>query len=212
MIRVLVVADIVIYQDALRRALRTEDIQVVGAVPRANATTAVAQLHPDIALLDVAANDSLSTARALLDAAPSVKVIALGVLETESEILMCVEAGVSGYVGQAASLSELVAVVQRVARGETPCPPTIVATLFRHIAALSSAASAGVHGSHLTARETDVLRLMAEGRSNKEIGRLLHIELSTVKNHTHRIFGKLGVHRRADAVARLQAPTPASRA
>jgi len=203
MIGVLIVADSMIYRDCLARALSTEDIHVVGAVIPADAGTTASRLLPDIALLDVTAIDSLAAVRPILEAAPTLKVIALGVRETESEILSCVEAGVSGYVGRAASLSELVVVVQRVASGETPCPPTIVATLFRHIAMLSAAASGNVDDSRLTARESEVLQLIAEGRSNKEIGSLLHIELSTVKNHTHRIFGKLGVHRRADAIARL---------
>jgi len=124
-------------------------------------------------------------------------------------VLAMAEAGASGYVALDGSIEDLAAVVDSVSRGETLCSPVIAATLFHRVATLTRERQPEPIEETLTAREVDVLRLIEEGRSNKEIASALYIEIPTVKNHVHRILEKLNVHRRAEAAARARPDRPA---
>jgi DNA-binding NarL/FixJ family response regulator len=95
--------------------------------------------------------------------------------------------------------------ILRAAQGGNACCSSVAEILFRRVAALSRDRLVTGPSPHLTRREAEVLRVLADGLSNKEIARALCIELSTVKNHVHRIFEKLGVRDRADAGAWLHA-------
>jgi two-component system nitrate/nitrite response regulator NarL len=97
-------------------------------------------------------------------------------------------------------------VVRSVTRGETLCSPRIAATLFRRVAALAADRRVGDERTlrRLTRRERQIVDLIADGLSNKEIAHRLQIEFATVKNHVHNILEKLQVTRRADAVAALR--------
>jgi DNA-binding NarL/FixJ family response regulator len=97
--------------------------------------------------------------------------------------------------------------VLRAVKGEAVCPPRIAAGLFRRVAALSSASSdqASLQSeARLTAREAEVLALIDDGLSNKQISRRLYIEVPTVKNHVHSILDKLGARSRGEAAARVR--------
>src|SRR5205807_1012175 len=89
--------------------------------------------------------------------------------------------------------------------GETVCSPCVAGTLFRRVAALSRARTPAAQAPRLTSREVEILRLVARGLSNKEIARILCVQPSTVKNHVHRFFEKLGIHRRDQVGAWLDA-------
>jgi two-component system nitrate/nitrite response regulator NarL len=102
------------------------------------------------------------------------------------------------------SLDDLASAVASVRRGEVLCSPGMAAGLFRRVAALARERGLDPIEEKLTARELEVLRLIEEGRSNKEIASLLSIEVPTVKNHVHRILEKLHVHRRSEAAARAR--------
>ena len=115
----------------------------------------------------------------------------------ESEILAVAEAGIAGFVTSDASVAELVAAIESVARGEALCTPSVTAALMRRLASLARSWAEADPIEPLTAREREILELIDEGLSNKQIAQRLRIELPTVKNHVHRILGKLGVHRRA---------------
>jgi DNA-binding NarL/FixJ family response regulator len=130
--------------------------------------------------------------------------VALGMHESETEIIACAEVGVAGYVPRGGSLSDAFEAVEAVARGEMRCSPRIAGFLFRHIATLSHDRAGPAPAAALTAREAQILKLLQEGLSNKMISRNLGIELPTVKNHVHSLLGKLGVHRRAEAVSLTQ--------
>jgi DNA-binding NarL/FixJ family response regulator len=108
-----------------------------------------------------------------------------------------------GFVEREAELDELVASVECAARGEASFPPRIATTLLRRISSLAMR-RASPEPNSLTARERQIVQLIAEGLSNKEIGTRLFIEVATVKNHVHNILEKLQVKRRDDAVARLR--------
>jgi two-component system, NarL family, nitrate/nitrite response regulator NarL len=143
--------------------------------------------------------DSISTVRTLAAQVPQVRVVALGVPETDGHVLACIEAGVAGYVPRDGSLETLVATLMGVDRGEVLCSPRIIGSLFRRVAELAAQPQPPLE--RLTVRELEILELIDQGLTNKEIARRLCIELSTVKNHVHNILEKLQVRRRADAAA-----------
>src|SRR5215211_8947939 len=148
--------------------------------------------------------DSFAAVRAVAEAVPDTKAVALGIYDHESSILPCVEAGVSGYVTRDASIADLVEAVEHATRDETLCSPRIAARLLRRLAALGASHPAGI-ASSLTTRELEVANLLDAGYSNKEIAAELFIEVGTVKNHVHRILEKLHAKRRAEAAAQLRA-------
>ena len=202
-IRVFIVTPIRLYQDGLASALAgTPGIEVVGSASGCDEALArVRELAPDVVLVDTAGTEGVATVRALAGVGSAV--IVLAVPEHEDEILRWAEAGVAGYVTRDGSLDDLLAMVGSVARGETLCSPRVAASLFRRVAAL--AAEQGAQPlSRLTSRELQIVGLIGEGLSNKEIARQLHIELATVKNHVHNILEKLQVKRRGEVAARLR--------
>jgi len=135
--RIAIVARIRLYREGLADVLGRQDgIEVVGSASDGDAGVAtVRALQPDIALLDMTMLDNADTVRALREAAPGVRVVALAVPETEPHVLACVEAGIAAYVPREGSLGDLVATVQGVARDEVECSPRIVASLFGRVAA-----------------------------------------------------------------------------
>jgi two-component system nitrate/nitrite response regulator NarL len=207
-IRVLVASHIRLYREALGRVLEqaTEQITLVGVA--ASAADAVEQVHrltPDVALLDMAMSDAFSVARQLGRFGGASRIVALGMAENEAEVLNCAQIGIAGYVTREASIADMLEAVEATARGEVHCSPKIAGSLFRRIAALSTKRANGSAPSALTARESQILRLLQQGMSNKMISRSLGIELPTVKNHVHSILAKLGIHRRTEAISLLYA-------
>jgi two-component system, NarL family, nitrate/nitrite response regulator NarL len=201
--RVLLVVDVRAYRDGLRCWLdEAEDIRVVGAVASGQpALEAVGELRPEVVLLELATLDRLSMVEQIVARSRGTKVVALGVPETETHVVACAEAGILGYVPAEAPVQDVVGTVRSAARGEALCSPRIAGALFRRLAATGhQRRSSSVHPI-LTQREHEILQLIDQGRSNKEIAYQLCIEVATVKNHVHNILGKLEVHRRAEAAA-----------
>jgi DNA-binding NarL/FixJ family response regulator len=220
-IRVLVASHIRLYREALGRVLeqsndrtnasdptsaRDSGTQIVLVGVAGSAADAVEQVHrlaPDIALLDMAMSDAFSVARQLGRFAGASRIVALGMAENEAEVLNCAQIGIAGYVTREASIDDMLDAVEATARGEVHCSPKIAGSLFRRIAALSTERANGSTPNALTARESQILRLLQQGMSNKMISRSLGIELPTVKNHVHSVLAKLGIHRRTEAISLL---------
>jgi two-component system, NarL family, nitrate/nitrite response regulator NarL len=159
-------------------------------------------LTPDVMLIDISSRDGLDAMHRCAERMHGVNVVAVAVSEKDADINECARAGVAGYVTRDASLRELFDIVISAAHGELRCSEPIASVLRR-----SLAKRAPLEGDlRLTAREAEILRLMGEDLSNKEIARRLMIELSTVKSHVHNILEKLRVERRADAVTRVIGP------
>lgn len=207
MIRVLLISGICLYREGLAEMLdRTGVISVVGSASDVGegleVWTGLGE-PPDVILLDTVPSHATLHIRSLLTALPDARVLALTVPNRESEILAVAEAGIAGFVTSDASVAELVAAIESVSRGEALCSPSVVAALMRRLSSL--ARSWADPTEPLTTREREILELIDEGLSNKQIAQRLRIELPTVKNHVHHILGKLGVHRRAEAAALVRA-------
>ncbi len=169
----------------------------------AAAVSQVQKEAADVVLLDARTPNAINAVRQLLSAELGFRILALSVPELEPEVMRFVEAGVAGYVREDATLDELVQATESVARGETLCSPRIAAALVRRVAALAAERDANDPTTRLTSREREVVSLIEQGLSNKEIARRLSIELSTAKNHVHNILEKLGAKRRTEAVAHI---------
>jgi two-component system nitrate/nitrite response regulator NarL len=201
---IFIVAAIRLYREGLERCL-AEKYDVVGTAPDAGeAVQGVSELRPEVVLVDMAMLESAPTVRAIVELEPRASVLAFAVPETERHVLACVEAGISGYVPRQASLEDLLATIDGVAKGEALCSPRIVPGLFRRVAALAAERPPDSPRTRLTAREAEIVDLIDQGLSNKEIAVRLFIEVATVKNHVHNILEKLQVHRRAEAAARVR--------
>jgi len=206
MVRLLIVTDARFYREGLARVLATDGrVEVVESAPSMEqAMAALAACHPDVVLVDAASPEALPGVSAILDWSPEVRIVALGVTDAERDVIAFAEAGVAGYVLRDASLEELVATVESAARGELRCSPKLAATLLRRVASLAATPDDRSAQHHVTAREREILRLVDEGLSNKEIAARLFIQVATVKNHVHNILDKLGVRRRGEAAARMR--------
>jgi two-component system, NarL family, nitrate/nitrite response regulator NarL len=204
LVQVFIVADVSVHRVGLRELLEREPcIHVIGAAPTVPESIAeISDLAPDVVLLDVAGENRVAAITALVHAIPGVKVIACAVPETEQDVIPCAEAGVAACLPRETPLAELGATIERVASGESIASPRVAAMLLRRVATLAARSSPE---GRLTAREGEILELIDDGLSNKQIARRLSIELSTVKNHVHNILEKLQVHRRYEAAARMRA-------
>jgi len=205
-IRVLVVSDVRLYRDGLAQIFADERrLSVVGTAADVPAAARLAaEHHPDVALVDMAMPQSAAAVRGIAAIAPGVKVVALGIRENEQDLIACAEAGVAGYVPRAASVPDLVTVLEGVGRGELLCSAHTAASLWRRVAALAARAGRTLEENTLTRREREIGTLIEAGLSNKDIAIRLGIEVATVKNHVHSLLEKLQVHRRGQAAARLQ--------
>jgi len=203
MIRVLISAEVRLYRDGLAEILAGEsDIEVVGSAGGLGDTLAALQeFEPDVILLDPGGKDGLEVIHELANAEFGTTVIVLAASNEESELIAYAEMGVSGFVNHEDSAVDLIETVRSVACGELRCSPRAAGALLRRVAMLAAERSPAASSSRLTERELEVLELIEEGLSNKEIGARLYIEVPTVKHHVHHILEKLEVSRRSEAVA-----------
>jgi DNA-binding NarL/FixJ family response regulator len=204
--RVLIVSDVRIYRDGLAESLRScADIEVVGVDASAEALAVlVASACPTVVLIDRSLSGVLSSIWSTYSLHPKVKLIVLGVDDREDEFLIYAEAGASGFVTRDSSLAELSEIVRSTGNGELRCSPRMAAALLSCLNRQAIARREKDNAGILTAREMEILRLIEQGKSNKEIAARLIIEVSTVKNHVHHLLEKLKVCRRAEAGAWLR--------
>jgi DNA-binding NarL/FixJ family response regulator len=209
MTSILIVSEIRLFRDGLAELLaRRPLLHVIGTATRLDQALLLAcDLNPDVIVLDQALSDSLALSLALRDARPDTRVIALGVPDGAESVLLFAEAGVAGYVAREGAVQELVDAIEGAVRGELRCSPSLAGTIARRLAWRAAAVRAVTH-TPLTTREAEIVPLLTQGRSNKEIATSLGIEIATVKNHVHNLLEKLQVHRRAEVAARLSREAP----
>ncbi len=162
---------------------------------------AVSFNEPDVILVDAALVGARAGVLRLLGRFPELKVVALGDFQENGEIIAYAEAGVAGFVTRDQALDELIRTLESVVEGHLHCPPHVAAALLRRVASVASEKTPGASaaGARLTARELEILTLLGDGLSNKQIAWRLSIEVATVKNHVHNILEKLQVRSRTDA-------------
>jgi len=202
----LVVSAICFLRQSLVEILsRAPEVRVTGEAASLDRALEVARAtHPAIVLLDAAFPGGTQSAQMIGAAAPDASLIALGIRETEQDVLTWAEAGAAGYVPNTASVDDLIGLIGQISRGEQTCPSNIAGSLLRRVAASRRAeAPAPPAGPPLTRREIEIIGLLSEGLSNKDIARRLRISLGTTKSHVHNLLGKLGLPRRADVMARM---------
>lgn len=196
MIRVLLVDDHPVVREGLRGMLEAEpDLVVVGEAGSGDEAVALAAgARPDVILMDLRMPglDGAGATEKIMASDSGSRVIVLTTYETDADILRAVEAGATGYLLKDASRAELAGAIRAATRGETVLAPSVAGRLIRRIRRPAQQA--------LTAREVQVLRLVAKGQTNAEIGASLHISETTVKTHLLRVFNKLGVSDRTAAV------------
>ncbi len=196
MIRVLVVDDHPVVRSGLVGMLDVEDdLEIVGeAGDGEEAVARVAALAPDVVLMDLRMPrlDGAGATARIVAAHPASKVLVLTTFDTDGDIVRAVEAGATGYLLKDTPRAQLVEAVRAAARGETVLAPAVAARLVSRMRAPAVEA--------LTPREVEVLRCVARGLSNAEVGRALFIGEATVKTHLLRAFAKLGVDDRTRAV------------
>lgn len=177
-----------------------DDLEVVGTGATGLDAISLARAHtPDVVLMDLRMPEldgDEATAR-ILAAVPSTRVIILTTYESDDAILRAIGAGASGYLLKAAPEAELLAGIRAVAAGEVALAPSVSRVLVRQAARPAPAVT-------LTPRELDVMRLVAEGLSNREIGERLHLGEATVKTHLLTAFPKLDAKTRTGAVTRAR--------
>ncbi|GLY13224.1 response regulator transcription factor [Kineosporia rhizophila] len=201
MIRVLIADDHPIVRSGLAGLLEVEeDMTVVGeAGDGEEAVSRATALRPDVVLMDLRMPglDGVGATRKITATLPQTRVLVLTTYDTDDDIVHAVEAGATGYLLKDTPRPVLVNAVRSAARGETVLAPPVAAKLVSH---LRAPAPPPPPVNPLTPREVEVLRAVARGLSNAEIGRELFIGEATVKTHLLRVFAKLGVDDRTRAV------------
>jgi two-component system nitrate/nitrite response regulator NarL len=197
--RLYILSDIRLLCEGIALALAQHpSVLVVGSSDLATEPTQIAGLRPDVLLLDIATPGGLGIAGPVRQILPDVKTVAIAVSDVEQEVITCAEAGVSGFVSRNGSAQDVVTAVHCAVRGELVCSPRTAALMFNRIAVLAAKQHGSANGHTLTRREHEIVSLLNEGLSNKEIARRLRIQNATVKNHVHSILGKMDVRRRGE--------------
>lgn len=201
MIRVLLVDDHAILRAGLRLLLASySDIQVVGeAANGAEALSRVSELKPDVVVMDIAMPgvNGLVATRQILDAHPNTKIVILTQYDNKEYVLPLLKLGASGYVLKQAVDTDLVLAIRTVMRGESFLYPPIARMVLDAYLRKDSLDDETVY-AQLTEREREVLILVAQGKSSREIGQLLHISPNTVDVHRAHLMKKLDMHNVAE--------------
>jgi two-component system NarL family response regulator len=205
-IKVLVVDDHALFRRGLEMVLDGEpDIDVVGeasdgheAVERAEKTL------PDVVLMDVRMpkRSGIEATRAIKDVLPSTKILMLTISDEEADLYEAIKAGASGYLLKEISIEEVADAVRQVHAGQSLISPSMASKLLNEFATMVKRRDerTQVPGPRLTDRELEVLKLVAKGMNNRDIGSELFISENTVKNHVRNILEKLHLHSRMEAV------------
>jgi DNA-binding NarL/FixJ family response regulator len=202
---VLVVDDHPLFRFGLCAALaQRDDIEVVGEAAGGQAAIAAAAgTSPDVVVMDLHLPDlgGVEATRAITNAHPHIGVLVLTMFDDSESVFNAMRAGARGYLLKGAEPDELVRAVQAVARGEAIFGQSIAAQVLRYFNGLNAST---VSFPELTAREREVLELIAAGRNNTQIAQVLSLSGKTVRNHVSIIFGKLRVADRAQAIVRAR--------
>jgi two-component system nitrate/nitrite response regulator NarL len=202
---VFILSDVRLTREGLALLLtRDASVVVVGAASASVAVTQIAELRPDIVLLDATLDDMPGCARCLRNAADGFKIVAFALGEVDQELIACAEAGVSAFIGRDGSHQDLLRAIAQAQQGEFSLSPHQATLLLGRIAQLAEVRTQSPGAANLTRREREIVPLIERGLSNKEIGRQLSIETATIKNHVHNILEKMQLRTRGEVAARVR--------
>lgn len=212
-IRLLLVDDQSLFREGLRLLLSQQpDLEIVGEAANGEEAVRLAhQLAANVVLMDLrmpVLNGVEATRRLTAERFPG-RIVVLTTFEEDDEVFAALAAGAAGYLLKASPSEKLVNAIRITARGESFLEPSVTAKVLAHFSRLAQRKPAAtLHvptlAEPLSARELEVLRFLAEGRSNKEIGSALAIAEGTVKNHMTNVLGKLGALDRTQAALRAR--------
>jgi len=157
-----------------------------------------------VMLVDVTLGIELFDVREIALKWPAVPLVALGLTEQKQDVIKCGRAGFAGYITREASIDGVYTALKDISQGKLACPPEITGGLLRALFRKGSQSEESLSDPFLTRREREVLDLIGQGLSNKEIGTHLCVSVATVKHHVHNLFEKLGLTRRYDAMRRVR--------
>lgn len=200
--RILVIEDNRVLRDGLTIMLNGQaDLRVVATIGSGNNVLLKAlETKPQIILLDVGLKnlDELSIVESVRKNLPEAKVIGMGFIPSQSDIVEFVSAGASGFILKDATVREFLGTIRSVAQGAKVLPPSLTDSLFSHVVDLALTKRNGkqTNAVRMTKREREIIAVIADGLSNKEIAQRLNIATHTVKSHVHNIMEKLALHSR----------------
>ncbi|MEV0968466.1 response regulator transcription factor [Microtetraspora glauca] len=207
-IRIVVVDDHPLMREGLRALVASlPDVEVVGEAGDGEAARREAQLtQPDIVIMDLhmPGTNGVDATRAILRTTPATRVLVLTMFEDDDSVFGAMRAGASGYLVKGAQQDEIVRAIRSVAAGHAVFGPSVARRIIDFFAGAARAAPAAEPFPELTAREREVLDLIAAGHTNLAIARHLVISVKTVSNHISAIFAKLQVADRAEAIIRAR--------
>ena len=206
-ILVLVIEDNRLVREGLTVLLDAQaDFKVVASAENANAgMEQVVAIKPNVVLVDAGLRRSSShrLVENVRKTAPDTKVIVMDLLPAQQDVIEFIKAGASGFIVKDATVDDFVKTIRAVAGGANVVPPALTGTLLSHIAdqAIIRQTPALADAVRMTKREREVIDLIAQGLSNKEIAKQLHLATYTVKSHVHNILEKLALHSRLQIAA-----------
>ncbi len=203
-INCLLVDDHTLFREGLRRLLESEpDMHVVGeAADAVEAIEKVRELSPNVVLMDIGmpGMSSFEAARQIEKGSPGTRLIFLTMYEDEEYLLQCLEVGASGYLLKDAPAPRLIAAVREVNQGRKYLSPQVVEKLVDDYRSRSQGGQTVARSTTLTPREREVIKMIAEGNSVKEIAALLGLSVKTVEAHKFNLMRKLDIHNKAQLV------------
>ncbi len=203
MIRVLICDDQAIVCDGLEAILSTDDeLEVVGlAYNGAQAVELAQKTRPDVVLMDLKmpGMNGIHATRAIREALPDTRVLVLTTYDADEWVFDAIRSGAAGYMLKDTPREKLIPAIKDTAAGKTHVDPVVAGTLFKHIAQENMSQPDTTMAADLSAREHEVLQLIANGFSNAEIAQKLHLSDGTVRNYVSALFATLGVSDRTQA-------------
>ena len=203
-IRLLLIEDNRLLRDGILAILKPhKDIIIIAASGDGKDTLEkIKELKPNVVLLDLGlrSQNSLHVVEIVKKDFPEAKIIVMDLAPVQADILQYVKAGANGFILKDASLNDFLITIRTVSEGATVLPPLLVDSLFSQIVdhAVREGKSKLSEAVKMTKREREVIGLLSEGMSNKEIGQKMHISTYTVKSHIHNIMEKLALHTRLE--------------
>jgi DNA-binding NarL/FixJ family response regulator len=204
-LRVVLVDDHPVYREGLAKLLRECGVDVIAQAGNGeDALGIIEDLAPDVVVMDLnmPGMSGVDVTRRLIERAPASRVLVVSVSAQEEDVTEAILAGASGYVLKDGPVEEVVAGIQAAADGESLISPRIATMLLRRMRFDEPVETGAPTMTPLSDRELQVLRLVAQGKGNQEIGELLFIGQSTVRNHISSILMKLQVENRVQAAVR----------